>query len=103
MPIAGKDTTENGPLQRLVPQLAGQVAIAGKERECDRLGTFLSVLPYTSIEDVMKAYLNSLPMTSWVLLTLAGLIIAYPIAQVVVPAVVHAVVPDVVREMLRLI
>ena len=51
----------------------------------------------------MKAYLNSLPMTSWVLLTLAGLIIAYPIAQVVVPAVVHAVVPDVVREMLRLI
>jgi hypothetical protein len=91
------------PCRGLFPSFARKVAIVGKELEWDRLGTFLSVLPYSSIEDVMKAYLNSLPMTSWLLLTLAGLLIAYPIAQVVVPAVVHAVVPEVVREMLRLI
>jgi|GEM_PF-1489295 hypothetical protein len=67
------------------------------------LGTFPAALPYQLLEDVMKAYFNALPTTAWLLLTVAGLIIAYPIVQILVPTVVHAVVPDVVREMLRLI
>ena len=51
----------------------------------------------------MKAYLNNLPMRTWLLLVLPAIAIAYPIARVVVPAVLHAVVPDVVRSVLHLI
>ncbi len=51
----------------------------------------------------MKAYLNNLPTTSWLLVVLAAVIVAYPIAQVLVPTVVHAVVPDAVRTLLKLI
>ena len=51
----------------------------------------------------MKAYLNNLPMRTWLLLVLPVIAIAYPIARIVVPAVVHAVVPDVVRSVLHVI
>ena len=51
----------------------------------------------------MKAYLNNLPTTSWLLLALAIVIVAYPIAQIVVPTLVHAIVPDTVRSLLKLI
>jgi hypothetical protein len=51
----------------------------------------------------MKAYFNNLPTTSWLLLVLAAVIVAYPIAQIVIPTVVHAVVPEVVRTLLHVI
>ena len=51
----------------------------------------------------MKAYLNNLPMRTWLLLVLPAIAIAYPVARVVVPAVVHAVVPEVVRSVLHVI
>jgi hypothetical protein len=54
-------------------------------------------------EDVMKAYFNSLPMKTWLLLVLPALALAYPIARIVVPAVIHAVVPEVVRSVLSVI
>ena len=54
-------------------------------------------------EDAMKAYFNNLPMKTWLLLVVPTLVIAYPIARVVVPAVLRAVVPDVVRNVLRVI
>ena len=51
----------------------------------------------------MKAYFNNLPMKTWLLLVVPTLAIAYPIARVVVPAVIRAVVPEVVRNVLNVI
>jgi hypothetical protein len=51
----------------------------------------------------MKAYFTNLPMKIWALLVLPAVVIAYPVAMIVLPAVVHAVVPDVVRTVLRMI
>jgi hypothetical protein len=51
----------------------------------------------------MKAYFTNLPMKVWVLLVVPAVVIAYPVARIVVPAVVRAVVPEVVRSVLSVI
>ena len=51
----------------------------------------------------MKAYFTNLPPRVWFLIVVPALVIAYPIARIVVPAVVHAVVPEVVRSVLSMI
>ena len=51
----------------------------------------------------MKAYLANLPTKTWVLLIVPAVALAYPIATVVVPAVLRAVVPEVVRSVLSVI
>lgn len=51
----------------------------------------------------MKAYFTNLPMRIWVLLVVPAVALAYPVVCIVVPAVVHAVVPDVVRTVLSVI
>jgi len=51
----------------------------------------------------MKAYFNNLPMKTWLLLILPTLAIAYPMARVVGAAVLHAIVPEVVRNVLSVI
>ncbi|HUO14709.1 MAG TPA: hypothetical protein VMX38_06965 [Verrucomicrobiae bacterium] len=51
----------------------------------------------------MKAYLTNLPTRTWLILAITAVLVAYPIAAALVPAVVHAIVPDVVRSVLSLI
>lgn len=51
----------------------------------------------------MKAYFNNLPTKTWLLLVMSLVVVAYPIARIVVPAVLHAVVPEVVRSVLSVI
>jgi hypothetical protein len=51
----------------------------------------------------MKAYFTNQPGKLWILLALTMVAIAYPIATVVLPAVIHAVVPQAVRSVLSLI
>jgi hypothetical protein len=51
----------------------------------------------------MRAHFNNLSMKTWLLLVVPALVVAYPIARVVVPAVIHAVVPEVVRNVLTVI
>ena len=51
----------------------------------------------------MKSYFNNLPMRTWLLLVAPVVMIAYPIVRCVVPAVVHAVVPEAVRTVLSVI
>jgi len=51
----------------------------------------------------MRAYLNNLSTKTWMLLVVPALVIAYPIARVVVPAIIHAVVPEVVRNVISVI
>jgi hypothetical protein len=51
----------------------------------------------------MKAYFDNLPTKIWALLVVPAVMIAYPVATIVVPAVVHAVVPDAVRAVLTMI
>jgi len=51
----------------------------------------------------MKAYFNKLPTRTWLLLVMPLVVLAYPIARIVVPAVLHAVVPEVVRSVLSVI
>lgn len=50
----------------------------------------------------MKAFTN-LPNRTWLLIVLPVVAIGYPVVCVVVPAVVHAVVPEVVRTVLSVI
>ena len=51
----------------------------------------------------MKAYFTNLPTRKWVLLIVPAVVIAYPVVKIVVPAVLHAVVPEVVRTVLSMI
>lgn len=51
----------------------------------------------------MQAYLAKLTPKARMLLTVPAVVIAYMIVMIVVPAVFHAVVPEVVRSVLSLI
>ena len=51
----------------------------------------------------MKAYFTNLPMRVWLLLVVSAVVIAYPVVRIVVPAVVHAVLPEAVRTVLSMI
>jgi hypothetical protein len=51
----------------------------------------------------MRTYFNNLPTKTWLLLVVPAVVLAYPIARLVVPAVLHAVVPQVVRSVLSVI
>ncbi len=51
----------------------------------------------------MKAYFTNLPMRTWLLLVVPTVVLAYPVARIVIPAVVHAVVPEAVRTVLSMI
>jgi hypothetical protein len=42
-------------------------------------------------------------MRIWLLLVVPAVLIGYPVVRIVVPAVAHAVVPEVVRTVLRVI
>jgi len=64
---------------------------------------FPFLLRTCSHEDAMKAYLTNLPMRTWLLLVMPAVVVAYPVVRIVVPAVAHAVVPEVVRTVLSVI
>ena len=51
----------------------------------------------------MRTYFNNLPTKTWLLLVIPAVVLAYPVARLVVPAVLHAVVPQVVRSVLSVI
>jgi hypothetical protein len=51
----------------------------------------------------MQDYLAKLTPRARMLLAIPILVIAYPVVTIVLPAVLHAVVPDVVRSVLSLI
>jgi hypothetical protein len=51
----------------------------------------------------MKAYLANLPPAAWALIGLPALYLTRCVLTSVVPLVVHAVVPDVVRAVIRMI
>jgi hypothetical protein len=66
-------------------------------------GTFSMLHPYLATVSVMKAYFSKLSTRTWVLLVLPAILVAYPVARIVIPAVIRAVVPDVVRSVLSVI
>jgi len=51
----------------------------------------------------MKAYFTNLPTRIWLLIVVPAVVIAYPVGRIVVPAVLRAVVPEVVRSVLNVI
>jgi hypothetical protein len=51
----------------------------------------------------MKAYFTNLPMRVWLLLVVPAVMIAYPVVRIVIPAIVHAVLPEAVRTVLSMI
>lgn len=57
----------------------------------------------TANEDVMRTYFASLTPTAKLLLALPILAIAYPVVTIVLPNVIRAIVPEVVRSVLSLI
>ena len=50
----------------------------------------------------MKAYFANLPTKTWALIVIPAILIAYPVARIVVATVVRIVVPEVVRTVLSL-
>lgn len=50
---------------------------------------------------VMKAYLANIPTSVWVLLSLPALVLTRCVMATVIPQVVHAIVPEVVRTVFR--
>jgi hypothetical protein len=50
--------------------------------------------------DTLERHLSS---NRWALAAVTVVLIAYPIARIVIPAVLHGIVPDVVRAVLNLI
>jgi hypothetical protein len=51
----------------------------------------------------MRAYLAKLTPKARMLLALPLIAIAYPVVMILLPAIVRALVPDVVRSVLRLL
>jgi hypothetical protein len=51
----------------------------------------------------MRAYLANLTPKTRALLTIPLIVIAYPIIAILIPALIRAAVPDVVRSVLSLI
>jgi len=51
----------------------------------------------------MRAYISNLSTRAWLLLVIPSVVIAYPVARIVIVAVIHAVVPEVVRTVLSTI
>jgi hypothetical protein len=51
----------------------------------------------------MRAYLAKLSPRAWALVALLLTVIAYPVLTLLLPAAIRAVIPDVVRSVLRLI
>jgi hypothetical protein len=51
----------------------------------------------------MRAYFSNLTPRTRMLLAVPAVVLAYVIVTMIVPAVVHAAVPDVVRQVLQLI
>ena len=51
----------------------------------------------------MKASFTNLPTRTWMLVVLPAVMLAYPVGRIVVPAVLRAVVPEVVRTVLSTI
>lgn len=51
----------------------------------------------------MKAFIAKLPTNTWAVAAVTVVLIAYPIVKIAGPAVLHAVVPDVVRTVINLI
>lgn len=51
----------------------------------------------------MKAYLANVPSAVWALVALPALVVTRTVVATVVPCLVHAVVPEVVRTVLRII
>ena len=59
-----------------------------------RLGQF-----WSAHVDALDGHLSS---NLWILVAITVVLIAYPIGQMAIPAVLHSVVPDVVRTVLTL-
>lgn len=51
----------------------------------------------------MKTYSTNLPTRTWLMLVVPAVVIAYPVIHMVVPAVIHAMVPEAVRAVLSVI
>lgn len=51
----------------------------------------------------MKAYFSNLPTRTWLLIVVPAAALCYPIVCTLIPAIVHAVVPDVVKNLLSLL
>ena len=71
--------------------------------EVGNTGTSAKRIAYFRLEDAMMTYFNNLPTKTWLLLVIPAVVLAYPVVRIVVPAVLHAVVPDVVRSVLSVI
>jgi hypothetical protein len=58
----------------------------------------------TSIqEDAMRAYLAKLPPKAQMLLAIPLIAVAYPVVMILLPAIIRAIVPEVVRSVLSLL
>ena len=70
----------------------------------ESVGNFGEILRVSKLKEmIMRAYLANLSPAIWALIALPALVVTRSVVATVVPVVLHAVVPDVVRTVLRLI
>jgi hypothetical protein len=51
----------------------------------------------------LKTYFNNLSQTVWALLAIPLVALAYPVVTILVPALIHAVIPESVRAVLSML
>ena len=51
----------------------------------------------------MKSIFTNLPTRTWLVLVLTAVVAVYPVVRLLVPAVVHAVIPAAVRTLFSVI
>jgi hypothetical protein len=66
-------------------------------------GTFSASVSYLKPEEAMRDYLTNLTPKVRIFLAVPIVVIAYPVITILLPAIVRAVIPDVVRSVLSLI
>jgi hypothetical protein len=73
------------------------------DREHYRMDPVIAVQSCQLWSDHMDALERHLSAKTWALAALTVVLIAYPVARIAIPAILHGVVPDVVRTVLNLI
>jgi hypothetical protein len=51
----------------------------------------------------VKIYIQNLPTKTWLFLAILAVVVVYPVFRILAPALLHAVMPEAVRNMLSAI
>jgi hypothetical protein len=74
--------------------------MSGREQYAMGAGTVQFCQFWSANVDDLERHLSA---NTWAMAAVTVVLLAYPIARIVIPAIIHGIVPDVVRTVLNLI